>query len=192
MATLLDFAFFSHFTPIFVFLLIYAVVFAILTTTKLLTEHKPLNAIIAFAVAGLFLLSVFSVKLVSVAAPYFVVLMLFIVFVLLLVGAFGYGPGEIKSALSSPSYNFVIYFVVIGGLVLITIVLGQVFGQSLLTGPTGEGEVNVNYTGNISTGQNYEQNLWNTIFHPKVLGLIFLLVICSFTIRMLAQSALRQ
>ena len=39
-----------------------------------------------------------------------------------------------------------------------------------------------------SIANNDWKNVWNTIFHPKVLGLLVMLLIASFTIRYMASS----
>lgn len=190
MATLLDMGFFSHFAPIFAFLLVFCIVFAILESKKILGDHRGINSLVAFCVASLFVLSGFAIRIVSLAAPYFVVLFIFVLFVVMSVTIFGFDLDRIMKTVASPDYNYILYFVVIFGLVIILIVLGQSFGQSLLSGPADAQApaVNLSYTGNVSSTNNYEQNLWNTVFHPKVLGLIFVLIIASFAMRLLAQK----
>jgi len=84
MATILDVGILSYFTPVFVFLLIFAIVFAILEKTRILGKNKGLNSLVAFVIAMLFILTPELIGVVKLSMPWFILLLVLIVFIVVL------------------------------------------------------------------------------------------------------------
>ncbi len=77
----------------------------------------------------------------------------------------------------------------IGAIAIIIILLGLGFavGQDLLSYTEGDSITDATNVGSGSTATgSYQQNLAATLFNPKILGMILILAIASFTIRALS------
>ncbi|MBW3012587.1 hypothetical protein KY325_04470 [Candidatus Woesearchaeota archaeon] len=198
MATFLDVGLFSHFAIIFPFLLIFLVTYAVLQKFKMLTEERGINAIIALAVACLTLFSKAATALVFFMSPWFVLLFIFILFLLLAFQLMGTKWETIVDVMSKKWFTphwiliFLIAFILLAG-------IASVFGPGLLgQGPEagvglvptpiatlgGVPEVGANVTG-LPSSTAYGAAVQNVLFHPKVLGLAALAVIIAFAIRTL-------
>ncbi len=205
MATILDIGLIRSFDIVYAWLFVFAVTWAILEKTKAIgNDAKLINAIIAFAMATMFMLSSTAVAVINYIIPWFVVAIIFFLLMLLIFQMFGADAATIKSAMQDKS----LYWTIIGiGLVIIVAGFGNVLGQSLLDQSQG---VNSNSNGNINTYQgatytnsnqnysnsnvngqtvtedtNFNNNIYATLFHPKVLAMIVLFGIAIFAIALL-------
>ena len=89
MATFLDIGLLEHFGVIFVILLVFLIVFALLEYIKPFGEEKKgLHAIIALVVALLFLVSKIATNMVKMMVPWFMVLAIFLFFTMFLIRMF--------------------------------------------------------------------------------------------------------
>jgi len=89
MVTFLEIGLLRYFSIIFPALLVFALVYAILTATKMLGESKGINAIVAIVLAFLVMLSEDIISLINFVAPWFVLFFLFIVLLLVVYKIFG-------------------------------------------------------------------------------------------------------
>lgn len=206
MATLLDVGILEHFGSIFVVILLFAVVFGVLEATKPFGgDKKGLYAILALFVAAMFLTSVSATNMIKVMVPWFIVVVVFIFFSLLLFRMFGVGDDTFKAVIGDTAlYPWVIIFAI---LVLFG-ALGSVFGQSFLeaggggSGPVMDGNYSADASGGAypggagypmtttsTTTSNFGVNLMNTLRHPKILGMIFILLTGAFLAIFLTKSA---
>jgi len=184
MATFLDVGLFSYFNVIFPVLLIFALVFALLQKTKILGTNITINAIIAIAIAFMSLLSTTIIKLISFMAPWFVLLLVFVILLMLIFQTLGATEKDIASVLAKEK---IVHWSIIGaGLLILLAGLGSIWGQQLTTMAGGE-PVTTNITASSGTSS-LEQNLYATFYNPKVLGLIFVFLIAVFAIAFLAGS----
>jgi hypothetical protein len=158
-------------------------VYAICQFTKLAGENKILHAIIAFLVSIVFLFSTTATTVVTFIAPWFTIMFIFILFMLIAYKLFGATDDQIKTVISKSST--LQYFVLAIGIIIALFGLGSAFGQNLL-GFTEDvsttSEAGVVEQGSVASGS-YQQNLIATLFNPKILGMILLMVIAGFTIR---------
>ncbi len=202
MASIIDTNLLSHFSYLFAFLLILVVVFALLEYKNLLHASTGVNALIALAVAALFLMSRGAVAVIANAAPWFVLLFFFIFMILLLFTIFGTESKDFLSVIKSPEHSYIVTIIVIISIVIIAFSLAQVWGQGLLskTKPGTAAEeavapVNATIGAQIKEVQqqgtattSFSQNLYATLFHPKVVGLAAVLLIATFTIKYLSSK----
>ncbi|MBW2987290.1 hypothetical protein KY336_01955 [Candidatus Woesearchaeota archaeon] len=198
MATFLDVSLFSHVAIIFPFLLVFLVSYAILQRFKIITEERGINAIVALALACMTLFSKAATALVFFMSPWFVLLFVFLIFLLLGLQIMGIKWEIIQDVMTkkwtTPHWIliFLIAFILLAG-------VASVFGPGLVgeapdasTGLTpgpvatlgGVPEVAANATG-LPSSSAYGAAVQNVLFHPKVLGLAALAVIIAFAIRTL-------
>lgn len=76
----------ATFIPVFGFLLVFSVTYALLSKTKLLEDHKFTNIIVAFSIAIIFLVSANAIEYVRVVTPWFAAFIVSLLFIALTVG----------------------------------------------------------------------------------------------------------
>jgi hypothetical protein len=182
MATFLDIGLLQYFNIIFPLLLVFSVMFAILQRTKILGENGAINAVVALTVSFLFLLSRTLLELINFIAPWFVFVFIFVILLLMIYQTLGATEKDILSALKADK---TIQWAVLGiGIVILIAGFGKVLGQSigpyLTEAPEGAPSV---------ATASFEQNVFATLFHPKIVGLIVLFGVAIFAIAFLAGSA---
>jgi hypothetical protein len=171
MATLLDFTFFSFLKPFLIFILVLIILYAILAKTNLFGS-AALNGIAAFVVALLFMLVPGVSDMLSLAAPWYVVLMVVIVLILLVFMSVGVG-GEAIAGVFQQSWMI--------WLIVIIVVVG-VFGYA--ASKTLGGEVQGLTQG--EEGQDVTTDIGKVLFSPKLLGALFILVVAAQAIRLIS------
>ena len=185
MATpMIELGFLNYFSPIFVFLLVFVIVYAIMQFTSFAGKNKILHALIGFLIAVVFLFSTSATTVVTFIAPWFTIMFIFIIFMLAAYKLFGATDDQIRGVISKNST--VQYFILALGIIIALFGLGSAFGQDLLGATQGISEAQDTTTateaGDVASAS-YQQNLVATLFNPKILGMILLLVIAAFTIR---------
>ena len=201
MATFLEgVGFLSEFSIIFPFILILVVVYALAQYTKMLGDNKGVHAIVALAVAALFLFSGAANEIVKVITPWFVVLFIFILFLMTGMKMVGGPDIDFKSVMGT--HQSIVYWIIALALVITLGAIanvfsnpGEPFGDGEVTAAGGVGGSTISSgsgepPGGFSSKYAAEKGeFWGTIVHPKVLGMVVLLMIGSFTIRYMASSS---
>ena len=185
MATILDVSLLQSFDVIFIPLLVFAIFFAILQKTKALTDGIGINAIVAAIVAFLILLSDTATQIISFTIPWFTVMLIFIILLLLTFQVFGAGEKDIFNALKGE--KTIVWAVV--GIVLVIIIagFGSVLGQSVGPYLGDDSNTTAGGTSGVSTS-NFETNVMATLFHPKIIGLIVIFTIIIMAVLLLTQG----
>lgn len=165
MATFLDITGLQSFSSLFVFIFVWLVVFALLSYSKMLGENKAIHAIIGLVIALFVLFSPIATGTIEYIAPWFAVVFIFVIFVTMAVKSFG------ATGLESLGSVRVITLVVI---VLILIVGALSYVRQNVVVP-GDNETSVDYS-----------KATTIIFHPKIMGVLFILIIAVFTIALMA------
>jgi 4-amino-4-deoxy-L-arabinose transferase-like glycosyltransferase len=179
MATFIDISILQNFSSIFTFILVFVILYAMMETVKALGEDKKsLHAIVAVIIAFLVSMSSGVVAVIQNFTPWFTMLILIIFFILFAVRMFGVSNSKITDAFHNNSS--ILTWIIILTAVILLFSLGSGFGQKTLEqGQTGGSTVSVasgNTTVPTNTGS-FNQNLYNTLYHPKVLGLILIMII---------------
>jgi len=166
MATFLDVSGLAYFSSFFVFVFVWLAVYALLQYTKVLGANKGIDIIIGLVIGLLVLFSPIATSIVEVISPWFAVVFVFILFATLAMKFMGASSADIAGGSS---------FKLLVGIVVLTIIVVGAIGQvrQKISVP-GENETTTEYTKS------------NVIFHPKLLGAIFVLAIAVFTIALLA------
>ncbi len=168
MATILSTNLLQFFMPIVIFIFIFTVFFSILNKIKLFSENKPVNSLLAFAVTLLFIVVPEARQIIEFATPWFIV---FVVFGMLLILGFMFLGVEPEFIREVAKENAMVLGVVIGGTILIFLVsFTQVFGPAIAQYPAA-GDVSV------------LSNLKRTLLHPKILGILILLIVAGEVVR---------
>lgn len=199
MATFLDISGLSFFSSVFTFLLIFIGVYAILSWGKILGSNNGVHAIMAVAIAILFMFSKDAIEVINFIVPWFAMLFIGILLMLIAYSLFNPGANVFDLLVAGDKHRVIVYWIVILGIIIILIGLGNTYGQKI--GPyLGEDGNTYNDTNAISGISNnyrgdglvgtadYQTNVGATIFHPKVLGIIFILLLATFTIMFIAKG----
>jgi len=174
MATVLDIGYLRYFMPIFSFLFIFILTYAILARINLF-KGKWVNLTISFTISVLFLFTPDAMKVIEVVTPSFI-LFLFLVFLILLVFFF-IGIKEthvVDFLLKNPTMTWII------GIIVFLIFAGA------LTNVYG-GVIQAVY-GGAGAEKGVLYDVGRVIFNPKVLGVFLLLLIASQAVRLIVTS----
>ncbi len=215
MATFLDISLLGKFNIIFTFLFVYAIAYALLEYGNIFGKggsegRKGIHSIIAIAIAFVAVLSKPFTTLINFMIPWFFILTLVIFFIIFAIKIFTGDKVDLSKAITTTSqvYTWIIVFAI----VIMIFGLGKAFGSQTLkaggwetiqennTNNTYQANVpmeeTINKTGignNHLTGDptrtatsDYSKNVLNTIVNPKVLGMIFVLLVAMFAIIFLA------
>ncbi len=184
MASFLDITAIGYFSSIFTFLFVWVLVFAVLEKIKVFGTNKGIHAIVALSLAVLVLLSKTVTYVIANMAPWFVLFFVFILLVMMASMFLGASEKGVLSALGEKETGAITWILVLG----VVVVLGSL-GMSFFSKPlTGTAEANATAANASGVGGIGASAFWATFLHPKVLGLIFILMIATFTIRELATA----
>src|SRR3989339_1305105 len=89
MATFLDIAGLQQFSSFFVFIFVWLAVYAILTYSKILGDHKGIHILIGLVIALFVLFSPIATGTIEYIAPWFAVVFIFVIFVTMALKLFG-------------------------------------------------------------------------------------------------------
>lgn len=183
MATPLDIGLLQNVGIIFPFLLVLVFAYAILTKTAVLgKDAHGINAFVAFCLAVATLFSPVAVKTIQLMSPWFVLLFVFIVFLLLGFQTLGVEESTIKSIIKSSEHGDTIFYWMIAliaviGLGSLASVISSEHGFKALS------EANES----VVPSSDEDVGFFQTLFNAKVLGMILLLLIALFTVRNLTK-----
>lgn len=79
----------STFVPVFGFLLVFTVVYALLSKTELLGKNRFVHILVSFGIAIIFLVSANAIEYVKVVTPWFAAFIISLLFIGLVVGLMG-------------------------------------------------------------------------------------------------------
>lgn len=190
----IDLTLLNYFSPILVFLFLFALFFALFRWTKFLGDVPSIHAVLAIVIA--FMGSIFSEpirQLIEYIIPWFVGLLVFVVLILMLVKVMGVDDDTIENVAKQPG---VYWTILILSLVIFLGGLSDVFGDQTLRFTQGGENVTTDSGDTGGTGQDtndmstttgdVQTNVGKTFYHPKVLGMILILVIMSIGVKILS------
>ena len=184
MVTPLDTGLLQKFETLFPFLLVFVIVYAILTRTAAFKDKEFIAAVIAFVLAITTLFSRIAVKSILLMAPWFVLFFIIIVFGVVVYQAFGIEEKTIIETITGKEYgktfgNFMLALILIIGLGSISYVYSQEQGFLRLSG--GANVSVVPQDGEVG-------GFWGVLTNAKVLGMILLFLVGLFTVRFLSET----
>lgn len=178
MASLLDISLLGHFSDVFIILFIFTAVYAILLFRGPFGGNKGLNALIAFSVSMIMAFSGDALSIIADTVPWAVLLLVVLMLTLLASKSVGV---DLPVSLMKNLGVWLLVIMVIVFVINISMRLGQTAGPYL-----GNGSINPDYVeaggdGDVGSGS-YAQNFGATLFHPKVLAMLLILIIGLFTV----------
>ena len=182
MATPLDVTALGHFSGLFPFLLVMVLSYAIFMRTPWFKEKPGIAALLSTILAFMTLFSTVAIKTINLMMPWFVLFLIFGVLLIFSYMAFGVKEESIVNILTTSEYagTFGIWVIAI----MLIIGLGSMFQvineQQPLTGLQAGEQVEVQ-------PQNGEYGFWQTLFHPKILGMILILLVAFFAVGRMVQ-----
>lgn len=202
MPTFLDLGLLEHVRIIFPFLFVWVVTYSLLEWREILGKNQSLHSVIAFIVALMTLFAPPVVAIIQYMIPWYAMLLIFSLFLILFYRLFGVPDDKITDIFLKSEYKVVAtYWVILVSLAVLGLAVGQVFfagssvyvgdgqqqglAESLVTTITGE-----NIEPGVATSRG-DVNFIATIFHPKVLGMIFVLIVAAIAIKLLAGDPIK-
>lgn len=185
MATPLDTGLLSSFQPLFGLLFVFVIVYAVLAKTEILGKNKAVPVVIAVLLAVSALLSKVALKTMTLMAPWFVILFIFGIFVLVTFSLFGVKDDIItglwKGAGGGPLFWWVLVIVILIGVGSLLTVLKEEKKAPMFL----ENETNATING-VSVEP--QISFWHTLLNAKVLGAALVLLIALFAISNLTRE----
>ena len=181
------------FLPFFMVIFVWVITYALLEKTQLLGDKKGWNSIISLVI-GLSVLAVPDVsRLIAIILPWFFFLFLFFILI-----ALGYSLvsgkkdtdalADISKTLGGPT-GVTWVFLVIGGIIL-ALAAGNLYGDQFLKYTTPTDNTTVVSNGNAANlnpaSNSYKENLYATLFHPAIVGMMAFLIIATLAIILLS------
>ena len=159
----------------FVILFIFTALYAVLMFKKPFGDNKGINALFSAAVSIIFLFSEDAVEVVKSTLPWYMIMIFVLIMVLIATMAFDAPvPPVLTTGLGT--------WVLIIALFILVLNISQRIGQK--AGPfLGNQSISeaVAGTGDVATSS-YSQNLGATLFHPKVLALLLIIMVSVFAV----------
>ncbi|HLC95898.1 MAG TPA: hypothetical protein VJH97_01080 [Candidatus Nanoarchaeia archaeon] len=166
MATFLDVTALEYFAPFFVFLFVWLAVYALLQYTKVLGQNQAISVIIGLVIALLVLFSPIATGVIQYISPWFAVIFIFAILATVALKVMGATDAEIANA---PIRS------IVGIIIILVLIIGALnFIRGEVSVP-GDNETAIDYGDTAAV-----------IFHPNILGAIFILVIAVFAVALLA------
>ncbi len=188
MTEFLDTGVLSYFSIVFTFLLVFVILYGLLSLTRPFGEGKNgLYSIIAFAIAILSISSRSILSLITFITPWFFMLIFIGFFILLVLMIFGLKAEQIKAGMSSELRTWVIILTV----VILIFGIGATFGQQTLEEGrpnNGQNDIEPGDEERSTATDDFTTNVMNAVFNPQVLGLIVVMLVGAFAMFLLTKT----
>lgn len=183
MATVLDVGILQYFTPLIVFIFVLIILWALLEKINFF-GNKFANLMIAFTLATLFVVIPELNQIVALATPWFVILLIFLLMIILIFLFMGVKADFIASVFGGEKPNLAVVWIII---VLCIAIFGyaftQVYGEKIKNITAGSD------TTDATGGDALAQNIGQILFTPKIMGMFFLLGLAALVIRFVTIQA---
>ena len=171
------------FSAILPFMFIFALLYGLLSYVKPFGEGKgSVNVVLAAVFAFMSLFSGIVTDTINLAAPWFVLLVIFLFFIILGFMVLGAKEADVIGLLKNPEYSYLGWWIVALVLIIVVGSLSQVVAQRKGGYPPYGPGSNITAAEDGGELPTQESDFWKTIFHPKVLGFVALMIIAFFTI----------
>ena len=184
MATPLDLGLLSHFSIIFPILLVYALVLGVLTYTKFLGDNKVIHNLISIVIALSISFSPMVATVINTMTPWIILILVLVMFLLMAYKFMGATDADISHVLTRDR-TIVVWIMIIFMIIMIASISKLYFAEAPVV--SGEGAVAVE--GEEAVGRGVGA-FWATIFNPKVIGVIMVMLIAVFAIVLLSKEEL--
>lgn len=167
MATFLDVTGLQYFSNLFAFLFVWLIVYALLAYSRVLGNNHLIHILIGLIIGLFALFSPTVTGAIIVIAPWFALIFVFAMFISIAGNMFG--ATDIGG---SPAFKGIVL-----SLVLIILVVGVlIYVREQISVPE-----EINEKSDFS-------KITNVLFHPKFIGMVFILIVAVFTVGLLASK----
>jgi|SRR3989344_8142865 len=164
MATLLDLNIVSYIFPVVIFILIFTLTYGLLTKIKFLGSNNGLHALISFSLSLIIMLEAKSAKVLTLFIPWVFLLAVLVMFIFVIFMFMGLKEDYLLELVKNKG---IIYIpILIGVIVLFFIALSNVFGPFFL----------------VTDKPGFWETVKRVLFHPRVLGAIFMLAVAAYLV----------
>jgi hypothetical protein len=163
MVTAIDLSGLGTFMPIFAFILVFTVCYALLAKTKILGEHKFIHIFVSFCISIIFVISANAVEYVKVTTPFFAAFVISLLFIMLIVGLMK--DGKIGDFFKGNGFGWLIVIVLIIIFVFSAIFIFAPLINQYMAGPK------------------------QFLLQPQILGVLILLAVTAFTAWLLSKKS---
>jgi len=204
MATFLDLSLFQHVSGIFIFIFVFLIVYAFLSMSKIFKDvggHNGIYALISLTVAFLSSFSTGFVAVISTMAPWFTVIIVFIFLTFFVLRMFTTDDTFFETLVKQGALKWVLVVVFV---IILLVSVSSAFGQKVLEEGTGTTSTTTQTTtttlntagssdsitvSNSGVATNdFGTNMMQTLFHPKILGMLLVILIAFFTVLLIAKT----
>jgi len=187
MVSPLDIGLLQTFEIVFPFLFILTFVFAFLTKIKPFSENYVYAAIIAVSLSVITLFSPIAIKTINTMAPWFVLLFVVTIFALLAYSIVGYSEESLMSSVTEGPHSgtigwWIFALVLIIGVGSFATVISEERGFGALTAENGSAV--------LASGASEEASFFQSLLHPKVLGMAVIMLVGFFAIGQLSKRSI--
>jgi len=182
MATVLDFSLLKFLMPLFVFIFIFAAVYALISKTEIFGKNQGLKLLLSISVAAVSLFAGNLVAAFGSIIPWFVFIIVILMLIFALYTAFGMEQKEIWPIMGGQVTIFVII------LIVIVIGLTSAFRQDVSPFETERDGVEVSSAATAERGGTVQSETIRTLTHPRLLAALFILVVASFAVRLIVDT----
>lgn len=161
MAVMIDLTGLGTFMPIFAFLLVFTLTYALLAKTKLLGEQKFVHIFVSFLVSIVFIISANAIEYVKVITPFFAAFIVSLLFILLVIGLI---KGDIGKFFEKKGFTW---------FVVIILIIIFVFAALFIFAPV------INQ---------YMSGPKRFLLQPQILGVLILIGLTAFTAWLLTKK----
>jgi len=181
MATVFELGLLNYFSPIIVFLFVLIILWALLEKTNFFPGNKFANMLIAFCLSFLFILIPELREIITLSTPWFVIMFIFLFMLILIFLFMGVKPEVIGKLFGGPKPNLtIVWFIIIIAFAIFGYAFTQVYGEQVHAITSGE---------TTDGGSELTQNIGAILFTPKVLGMVFLMVLAGFAVRFISTAS---
>jgi len=157
----------------FQFLLVVVMTYVVFSNfVPKLQDSKSMCGILAFIIGMFTMFSPIAGRTISLAMPALALLIIFLVFMLITFYAMGHKEDVILGVLQHKRYDYINIIIIVIVIAIVGLSLGKAVSEEGGIGVQGE-------------GTDQESEFYKTIFHPKILGMTFILLVAFFTIQRL-------
>jgi|TARA_Y100000310_G_scaffold159627_1_gene159336 hypothetical protein len=164
------------FKPIFTWLFVFTIIYAILTKVKFFGESRGVNATISLTMAFLFILTPGVKDVLNIVTPWFIFLFIFIILIVLIFMMVGVPESSIVSTFQEDWFIWTIVIIVL--ILIFGYAMSQVFGP-VIQGLYGTAE---------TAKEGITFDIGRIIFHPRMLGVLFITLVASQAVRLITNK----
>jgi hypothetical protein len=182
MATIMDLGLLNYFTPIIVFIFVFILLWAMMKKLNFFPGNDGAHLLIALTLSILFILIPELTDVVSLATPWFIILLIFlfmIVLIFLFMGAKPEAVAGLFGGAGTPNQT-ILWTIIIVSLAIMGYAFTQVYGEQIHNLTAGE---STDESGDLM------MNIGQIVFTPKVLGMFFLLLMSALIIKFITMPA---